>query len=75
MSITTEESMRDFNMDTVEFLEQTKDSCIIRTSDLLHTLQYMQKCWRKLQELIPDDEDWIEYNILVYKKFLTPNQI
>ena len=64
--------MRDFNMDNVEFLEQTQDSCIIRTSDLLPTIQFMKRCWRRLQELIPDDEDWVEYNILVYKKPFNP---
>lgn len=51
-----------------EKLSQTKDTIIVRTADLLHTLQYMQKCWRKLQELTPDDEEWTEYNILTYYK-------
>ena len=75
MSITTDESMRDFSRDNVEKLTCTKDTLVIRTSDLLPTLKFMQEHKRKLQELILDDEDWIEYNILVYKKFLTPNQI
>ena len=66
--IITDEDMRDFNMDNVELLEQTENTCIIRTFDLLPTLLFMQKHERKLWEMQPDDEDWIEYEILTYYK-------
>lgn len=60
--------MRDFSRDKVEKLICTKDTLVVRTSDLLPTLLFMQECWRKLQELTPDDEEWTEYNILTYYK-------
>lgn len=68
MFIIEEVNMRDFNMDMVEVLEQTNNTIIIRTADLLPTLQFMQQCWRKLWDLLPDDEDWMEFNILTYYK-------
>lgn len=60
--------MKDFNREKVEKLVVTKDTLVVRTAELLPTLQYMQECWRKLQGLIPDDEEWTEYNILTYYK-------
>lgn len=68
MSITDDDVMRDFNLDMVEFLEETTNTCVIRTSDLLPTLIHMQKYWRKLWDLIPDDKEWIEWNILTFYK-------
>ena len=60
--------MKDFNREKVEKLVVTKDTLVVRTPELLPTLQHMQECWRKLQELTPDDEEWMEYNILTYYK-------
>ena len=60
--------MQEFNMDMVEILSQTRDTLIIRTADLLPTLHFMQQCWWKLKELIPDDEWEFEFNILTYYK-------
>lgn len=60
--------MRDFNFELNEFLEQTKNTCIIRTADLLNTMLFMQEHWWRLWELTPDDQDGIEYNILTYYK-------
>ena len=60
--------MRDFNLDMVEILEETNNTLVIRTADLLPTLLHLQQCGWKLWELIPDDEDWIEYNILTFYK-------
>ena len=66
--ITETENMRNFNFELNEFLEQTENTCIIRTSDLLNTMLFMQENWWKLWELTPDDQDWEEYNILTYYK-------
>lgn len=60
--------MRDFNWDSIETLSQTSNTIVIRTSDLLPTLQFMQECWWRLYELLPDDQDGKEYNILTYYK-------
>ena len=68
MFITDDESMRDFNMDLVEVIEQTDNTCMIRTADLLPTLLFMQECWWRLYELLPDDEWEMEFNILTYYK-------
>ena len=68
MFITDDENMRDFNMDLVEVIEQTDNTMIIRTADLLPTLQFMQECWWRLYELLPDDEWEMEFNILTYYK-------
>jgi hypothetical protein len=68
MSITGEVAMRDFNLDMVEILEETKNTLVIRTADLLPTLLHLQKCWRKLWDLLPDDEEWIEREILTFYK-------
>jgi hypothetical protein len=57
MSITEVEDMRDFNLDMVEILEETNNTLVIRTADLLPTLLHLQQCGWKLWELIPDDED------------------
>jgi hypothetical protein len=45
-----------------------KEWCIVRTRKLMPTLWFMQDAWRKIWELTPDDEDWIEYEILTYYK-------
>lgn len=68
MFITDDESMRDFNMDLVEVIEQTDNTTVIRTADLLPTLIFMQECWWRLYELLPDDEWEMEFNILTYYK-------
>lgn len=77
MSITDDEDMRDFNLDMVEILEETGNTLVIRTADLLPTLLHLQMCGWKLWELLPDDEWEFEYNVLTFykpKKVLTPNQ-
>ena len=68
MSITEVEDMRDFNLDMVEILEETSNTLVIRTADLLPTLLYLQQCGWKLWELIPDDEWEFEFNILTFYK-------
>lgn len=68
MFITDDENMRDFNMDMVEILSQTENTLIVRTADLIPTLQFMQSIGRKLWELTPDDEWEMEFNILTYYK-------
>lgn len=40
--------------------------CILRTSNLLPTMLFMQKWWWRLWELTPDNEWDIEYNVLTY---------
>ena len=44
MSITDDEDMRDFNLDMVEILEETNNTLVVRTSDLLPTLIHLQEC-------------------------------
>lgn len=67
--ITETENMKNFNpMEDIETCMTTDNVCIIRTSNLLPTLLFMQEVWWKLYELTPDDEDWVEYNILTYYK-------
>lgn len=68
MSITEVEDMRDFNLDMVEILEETSNTLVIRTADLLPTLLHLQQCGWKLWELIPDDEWEFEFNILTFYK-------
>lgn len=60
--------MREFNMDMAEILTQTRDTLIVRTADLLPTLIFMQECWWRLYELLPDDEWEFEFNILTFYK-------
>lgn len=52
----------------MEILSQDNNLCVVRTGKLFPTLFFMQNAWRKLWELLPDDEDWVEYNILTYYK-------
>ena len=52
----------------IQFLARQENMCIVRTPKLLPTLQFMQRTWWKLWELLPDDEWWKEYNILTYYK-------
>lgn len=68
MFISDDENMRDFSLDTIEILEESENTLVVRTSDLFPTLFHLQKCWWKLWELLPDDEDGVEYNILTYYK-------
>lgn len=71
MFITIDENMlrTDFNpMEDMEILCQTNDTFIVRTSNFLPTLMFVQECGWKLSELIPDDSDLQEFNILVYHK-------
>lgn len=68
MSITEVEDMRDFNLDMVEVLEETSNTLVIRTADLLPTLLHLQQCGWRLWELIPDDEWEFEFNILTFYK-------
>lgn len=68
------ESMRNFNpMEDLEILTSHSNLMVIRTSNLLPTLTFMQQAGWHLQELIPDDElnecgDTKEFNILSYYK-------
>ena len=55
-------------MEEIETYMMTERACIIRTSNLLPTLQFMQECWRRLWELLPDDEWEFEFNILTFYK-------
>lgn len=68
------ENMKSFNpMEDIEILTSHSNVMLIRTSNLLPTLTFMQQAGRHLQELIPDDEmnecgDIKEFNILSYYK-------
>lgn len=68
MFITDDESMRDFNLDMVEILEETSNTLVVRTADLLPTLLHLQMCWWRLYDLLPDDEWEFEFNILTFYK-------
>lgn len=69
MSITEAEDMKDFNaIDSIEVLAMQETWCIIRTNELLPTLQFMQQCWWHIWELTPDDADGVEYNLLTFYK-------
>ena len=71
MFIITDENMlkTDFEpIDDIQMLVNHSNICVVRTAKLLPTLQFMQRAWWKLRELTPDDEDWIEFNILTYYK-------
>lgn len=68
MFITSDESMRDFNpMEDMEMLSSTDRMCIIRTTNLLPTLFFMQWAWWRLYEMHSDDR-WNEAEILIYYK-------
>jgi len=70
--ITEIENMKNFNpFEDMEKLSQTEDTFIVRTWKLLPTLQFMQNSGWKLQELIPDDDKEKEFNILIFKKWVT----
>ena len=58
-------------MEDIEMLTSTENTCIVRTPKLLEALNFMQKAWWRLQELIPDDTDWQEFNIIIYKRLAT----
>lgn len=68
--------MLETDFDPIEDIQTlTSDSnlCVIRTGKLIPTLKLMQGAWRRLCELIPDDEvdengNIKEYNILTYNK-------
>lgn len=68
MFIITDENMRDFNLDMVDILEETNNTLVVRTADLLPTLLHLQQCGWKLWELLPDDEWEFEFNILTFYK-------
>lgn len=73
MSITDDDAMRNFSLDMIEILEETSNTLVIRTADLLPTLLHLQMCWRRLWDLLPDDELQFEYNILTFYKPKTWN--
>lgn len=63
----------DFDViEDVEVLAMQKNWCQIRTGKLMPTLWFMQNAWRKIWELVPDDEyiSWVRFekNILTYYK-------
>ena len=71
MFIITDENMLKTDFDPVEeiqILTSHSNLCVVRTGNLLGTLQFMQKLWWRLYELLPDDQDGKEYNILTYYK-------
>jgi hypothetical protein len=68
MSITDEDAMRDFNLDMIDVLEESNNTLVVRTADLLPTLLHLQMCGWRLWEMLPDDEDNMEYNILTLYK-------
>jgi hypothetical protein len=71
MFIITDENMlkTDFEpLEDLEILTSLSNLMVVRTWKLLPALQFMQECGWKLWELTPDDEDWIEYNILTFYK-------
>ena len=59
-------------IEDIEPLAMQSNWCQIRTWKLMPTLWFMQRAWRKLWELVPDDEYIsgirLEYNILTYYK-------
>ena len=82
--------MKDFNwrdkysdfdeMEDIQILAYQPNWCMVRTRKLMPTLWFMQDAWRRIWELISDDEyvSWIKFeaNILTYykpKRFI-PNQ-
>lgn len=83
MFITDDDAMKDFNwrekyddfdsIEDIEVLTMNENLCMIRTRKLMPTLWFMQESWRKIWELIPDDEYdkygiRYEYNILTFYK-------
>ena len=82
MFITIEENMlemdysqkyEDFDaIEDVEVLAMQENWCQVRTWKLMPTLWFMQNAWRKIWELVPDDEyiSWVRFekNILTYYK-------
>ena len=68
-----EEKYEDFDpMEDIQPLAMQSNWCQIRTWKLMPTLWFMQRAWRKLWELVPDDEYIsgvkFEANILTYYK-------
>lgn len=68
-----EDKYSDFSpIEDIEPLAMQSNWCQIRTWKLMPTMFFMQRAWRKLWELVPDDEYvlWVrlEYNILTYYK-------
>lgn len=68
-----EDKYSDFSpIEDIEPLAMKSNWCQIRTWKLMPTMFFMQRAWRKLWELVPDDEyiSWVrlEYNILTYYK-------
>ena len=59
-------------LEDIEVLAMQEKWCIIRTWKLMPTLWFMQRAWRKIWELTPDDEYILgirfEKNILTYYK-------
>ena len=65
--------LSDFDpIEDVQVLAQQESWCMVRTSKLRPTLQFMQNAGWKIWEIIPDDEyiSWIRFetNILTYYK-------
>ena len=58
----------EFDPMEIEILTSHSNLMVVRTNNLLPTLQFMQWCGRKLRELQADDEDGTEYNILTFYK-------
>ena len=59
-------------IEDIEPLAMQSNWCQVRTRKLMPTLRFMQDAWRKLWELVPDDEYIsgvkFEANILTYYK-------
>ena len=68
-NINWREQYPDFDeLQDIETLAMQKTWCVVRTSNLLPTLFFMQSAWWKIWSIDPDDQDGIEYNILTYHK-------
>lgn len=58
-------------IEDIQMMTNHSNLCVVRTAKLLPTLNFMQNAWWRLQELIPDDTDWQEFNILIYQRLTT----
>lgn len=55
-------------IEDIEILTSLSNLCTVRTAKLFPTLKFMQSLGWRIRELMPDDEDGVEYNILTFYK-------